>query len=127
MLTDLSDARDLPYASTLCGNCREVCPVRIDIPRMLLHLRKELTVGETYPEARSAPLSERLAMKLWRVAVGSPMAMRAANVLGRLAMAPLRRGGRVPRIPGPLSAWTQYRDFPALAARPFRSRWRKRR
>ena len=127
MLTDLSDARDLPYASTLCGNCREVCPVRIDIPRMLLHLRKEVTLGETYPEARSAPLSERLAMKLWRVAVGSPLAMRAANVLGRLALAPLRRGGRVPRIPGPLSGWTRHRDFPALAARPFRARWGKRR
>ena len=125
MLTDLSDARDLPYASTLCGNCREVCPVRIDIPRMLLHLRKEVTLGENYPDARSAPLSERLAMKLWRVAVGSPLGMRAANLLGRLALAPLRRGGRAPNLPGPLSGWTRYRDFPAVAARPFRARWRK--
>ncbi len=119
VLTDISDARDLPYASTLCGNCREVCPVRIDIPRMLLHLRKELTLGETYPDARSAPLSERIAMKMWRLAVASPLAMRAASVLGRIALAPLRRVRR-----GPLSGWTRYRDFPAVAARPFRTRWK---
>jgi L-lactate dehydrogenase complex protein LldF len=125
MLTSLSDARDLPHASTLCGNCREVCPVRIDMPRMLLHLRKELATGETYPGDRSAPLSERLAIKLWRMSVSSPFAMGVANRLGRLALLPLRRGGRVARLPGPLSGWTRYRDLPAIASRPFRARWRK--
>ena len=125
MLTSLSDARDLPHASTLCGNCREVCPVRIDMPRMLLHLRKEIATGETYPGDRSAPLSERLAIKLWRMSVSSPFAMGVANRLGRLALLPLRRGGSVARLPGPLEGWTRYRDLPAIASRPFRARWRK--
>lgn len=125
MLTSLSDARDLPHASTLCGNCREVCPVRIDMPRMLLHLRKEIATGETHPGDRSAPLSERLAIKLWRMSVSSPFAMGVANRLGRLALLPLRRGGSVARLPGPLEGWTRYRDLPSIASRPFRARWRK--
>ena len=45
MLTGLSDAKDLPYASTLCGACKEACPVQIDIPRMLLYLRKGTDAG----------------------------------------------------------------------------------
>jgi L-lactate dehydrogenase complex protein LldF len=125
MLTSLSDARDLPHASTLCGNCREVCPVRIDMPRMLLHLRKEIATGETYPGDRSAPLSERLAIKLWRMSVSSPFAMGVANRLARLALLPLRSGGSVARLPGSLGGWTRYRDLPAIASRPFRARWRK--
>ena len=53
MLTNLSDAKDLPYASSLCGACREACPVNINIPRILLYLRKELTEGKTYPEQKN--------------------------------------------------------------------------
>ena len=126
MMTNLADSKDLPYASTLCGNCREVCPVKIDIPRMLLYLRKELTSGQTYPGDRNVSLSDRLSMKLWRLTVANPFAMGLANRLGRLAQRPFLRNGRITRLPGPLSAWTRHRNFPAIASRPFRARWRKR-
>ena len=43
MLSGLSEGSDLPYASSLCGACREACPVKIDIPRMLLYMRKEVS------------------------------------------------------------------------------------
>ena len=52
ILTNLPDAKDLPYASSLCGACREVCPVKIDIPRMLLHLRSDLAEGGRHSGAR---------------------------------------------------------------------------
>jgi len=127
MLTNLSDAKDLPFASTLCGACREACPVNIDLPRMLLYMRKELTQGETYPEHKSRSTVEAAAMKGWRASVSSGLMMRLANAFGRFAQLPIARRGRINRLPPPLSGWTRARSFPALASKPFRTRWRKRR
>jgi len=50
--------------------------------------------------------------------------LKLANLVGRLLQAPFARGGRIGRLPPPLSGWTRYRRFPALASRPFRARWR---
>ena len=124
MLTGLSDAKDLPYASTLCGACKEACPVQIDLPRMLLYLRKELTQGDNYPDQRSASAAESAAMKGWRASVSSDAAMRGANLLARLGQSVLSKEGRISKLPGPMSGWTEHRDFPT-AAKPFRSRWRE--
>ena len=124
MLTNLSDAKDLPYASTLCGACREACPVKINIPRMLLYLRKELTEGETYPDQKSTSAVETAAFKAWRASVANPFMLKLANLLGRLLQVPFARGGRLDWLPPPLSGWTRYRSFPALASKPFRDRWR---
>ena len=124
MLTNLSEAKDLPYASTLCGACKEACPVKINIPRMLLYLRKELTQGETYPEHKSVSMAESTAVKGWRASVSSSFMMRLSNLGGRLLQLPFVRGGRIDRLPSPLSGWTKHRKFPAIASRPFRTRWK---
>ncbi len=123
MLTSLSDAKDLPYASSLCGACREVCPVRINIPRMLLYLRHQLAEGDKYPQHRSAPLIERLAMKGWRISVSNPLILGISNKLGRLLQKPLARRARIRKLPPPLSGWTKHRSFPTLK-KPFRDRWK---
>ena len=125
MLTGLSDAKDLPYASSLCGACREVCPVKINIPRMLLYLRKELSEGEKYPQEKNVTTIERLAFKAWRYAVTNTTALGLANRTARLFQWPLLRRGRINRLPPPLSGWTRYRTFPAISSRPFRKRWGK--
>ena len=124
MLTSLGDAKDLPYASSLCGACREVCPVKINIPRMLLHLRHELSEGQTYPSEKRASWVERAMFKGWRTSVRNGAMLGIANRLGRLLLAPWSRGGRIDRLPPPLSGWTRHRFFPKLAARPFRARWK---
>ena len=124
MLTGLSDAKDLPYASTLCGACKEACPVQIDIPRMLLYLRKELTQGDNYPDQRTSSAAESAAMKGWRASVSSDKAMRTANLLARLGQSALSKDGKTSRLPGPMSGWTEHREFPP-ATKPFRSRWRE--
>jgi L-lactate dehydrogenase complex protein LldF len=124
MLTNLSDAKDLPFASTLCGACKEACPVKINIPRMLLYLRKELTQGENYPEDKSVSKAESVAMKGWKASVSSPFMMKLSNLAGRLLQLPFAHEGRIDDLPAPLSGWTKYRKFPAIAAKPFRSRWR---
>jgi L-lactate dehydrogenase complex protein LldF len=125
IMTNLSNAKDLPYASSLCGACREVCPVKINIPRMLLYERHQLAEGDKYPQHRTASAGETLAMKGFRMTVGGPLRMRAANMLGKAALLPFKRGGKIDRMPSVLGGWTRYRSFPALASRPFRSRWRK--
>lgn len=119
VLTDLKEAKDLPYASSLCGACREACPVRIDLPRMLLHLRRQIA-----EEAGSVSWAERLAMRAWRLTLSSTAVLRLARLVVRLAQWPLSRSGRLRWLPPPLSGWTRHRTFPALAATPFRSRWK---
>ena len=124
MLTDLSKAKDLPYASSLCGACREVCPVKINIPRMLLHLRSELSEGRTYPDEKNVSIMEKLAIKMWALAMAGPLAMGLATRIATLLQTPLVRRGRLTRVPPPLSGWTRYRTLPALSRKPFRHRWR---
>jgi L-lactate dehydrogenase complex protein LldF len=113
--------RDLPQASSLCGACREVCPVRIDIPRMLLELRAESV------EAGLAPAWARLGLKAYRMAVVRPKLFRLALAVAGWASRALARGGWIRRLPGPLAGWTAYRDFPALPREPFSVQLRRRR
>src|SRR5215204_4632423 len=67
-LIGLSKAKQLPYASSLCGACREVCPVKIDIPELLLHLRAEITEGSaggtTVREEPKPKFAETLALRM---------------------------------------------------------------
>jgi iron-sulfur cluster protein len=117
-------AASLPWASTLCGACYEVCPVRIDIPRLLVHLR-----GEIVDRRRAeGPDAEAAVMAAAGFVLGSPRRLRALEALSaagaRLAAA---LGLRVVRhLPPPLSAWTAARDAPLPAVEPFRLWWRRR-
>ena len=125
VLTGVPDAKDLPYASSLCGACREVCPVKINIPRMLLRLRNDLAEGETRKADKNVSLAEKLVMKGWRLAVTNSLTFGLANKVGRVVQWPLLRGGKIRFLPPPLSGWTKYRDFPRVSATPFSARWRK--
>jgi L-lactate dehydrogenase complex protein LldF len=136
-LSGLKSAAQLPYASSLCGACREVCPVKIDIPELLLHLRAEVTEGTAAGTAaqhgpvKSRPM-ERLAFGLYARAWSSPTlylwGARVARVLQRVVV----RGGRIGKVGGlmaklapPLAAWTEWRDAPPLAPKTFREQWRE--
>jgi L-lactate dehydrogenase complex protein LldF len=135
-------AAHLPFASSLCGACREVCPVKIDLPGMLLHLRHEIKEGAAGaagvpaaaegrdPRGRAALLRERaagaferVAFKLWAAAVKDERRYRAAARLGRLAQRVFgrtdARGARTLRLP----RWTATRDLPPLAPRSFKEQW----
>ena len=125
VLTNVPDAKDLPYASSLCGACKEACPVRIDLPRMLLYLRSEVTEGNTDPARKKSSWPEKLLMKAWRASVRGPAMMRLTNRIGRIAQIPFAKNGRLRRLPPPLSGWTRHRSFPAVSPSPFRARWKK--
>jgi iron-sulfur cluster protein len=118
-LKGMEEAGSLPYASSLCGACADVCPVNIEIPRLLTHLRAR----EREEAGRLDP--ERLSMKgLYRV-FSSRERYERAQRLARAASRPLVRDGRIPRAPGPLAAWTSSRDLPAPASETFREWWRR--
>ncbi|MER6410036.1 LutB/LldF family L-lactate oxidation iron-sulfur protein [Streptomyces humidus] len=118
----------LPYASSLCGACYEVCPVAIDIPEVLVHLRERVVEGGTVTrEGNKVVLkparghaAERAAMRAARWAFARPGALRAGQ---RLAS---RTRALHPRtLPGPGRAWSAARDLPAVPAEPFRDWWRR--
>ena len=118
-LQGIENAPTLPFASSLCGACYEVCPVKIDIPSILLHLRGKAV------EAKGATL-ERAAMRRVAWSFGSARRYRLGQRLARLGQLPFVRGGRIRRLPPPLSAWTSTRDLKPVAAESFRRWWERR-
>src|SRR5262249_54570413 len=108
-----------PFASSLCGACYEVCPVKIDIPSVLLHLRAAAVEA-------TAPRSERAAMGALAWAFRGPRRLALATRLGRLAQLRLVPGDRIGRAPGPFAGWTRSGDLKPLARRSFRDWWRSR-
>jgi L-lactate dehydrogenase complex protein LldF len=117
MLNGTESVKDLAHASSLCGACAEACPVRIDIPRMLIELRKDVA------EAHIAPWPERLVFRAFAWLLRHPALYRLSARLGRLAQAPLARERRIRRVPLFFREWTRTRDLPAVAPRTFQERW----
>ena len=115
----------LPYASSLCGACFDVCPVRIDIPEVLVHLRGQ--VVRQSEATHRLPTPEAAGMRAAAWALGTPgrlgLAERAAGLAGRL----LGRGGSLRRLrgPGPIGGWFRARDLRAPARESFRAWWRR--
>ena len=118
-LRGMGEAGSLPFASSLCGACYEVCPVKIDIPEVLVHLRGRV-VAEAPPSR-----SERTALRLLAWVFASERRYRLAQRLGRLGGRPFVRGGRIRRLPG-LGAWTDARDLRPVAPQTFRDWWASR-
>ncbi len=109
-------AGHLPFASTLCGACREICPVKIDIPRILLHLRWKMTEGGEKVAWPQAAARVRTAARWFARAARYPGMVRAAGRLGAVLLKPFAHDGYLRRMPGPFGAWTRVRDFPAPPA-----------
>ncbi|HLA43934.1 MAG TPA: 4Fe-4S dicluster domain-containing protein, partial [Aggregatilineales bacterium] len=116
LLIGMENAKPLPGASSLCGSCKQVCPVDIDIPRMLLDLRHDqVQRGE----------SDRiwnLGIKLWVIGNRSPRLFALGGRFARIGQKMMPGN----RLPGPLGGWIKHRDFPDFAEKSFRELWRER-
>ncbi|THV40679.1 lactate utilization protein B [Glycomyces buryatensis] len=107
---------DLPYASSLCGACYEVCPVKINIPEVLVHLRQEGPHQAGEKAAMGAAKAVMARPKLWRAALGA----------ARFFTRPWRNKGYMRRLPWPGSKWTVSRDMPMPPQESFRDWWKER-
>jgi L-lactate dehydrogenase complex protein LldF len=106
----LKSTRYLPYASSLCGRCSEICPVKIDIHHMLLWLRHQIT------KSGNSPRLEKFIFKLWLIIMKNPKIYNLTSEFTRFIM----KLGFKPKITG----WSNHREFPKLARKPFRRIWR---
>jgi len=110
----------LPFASSLCGACYDVCPVLIDIPSILVHER-----GKAVARERSG--IEGRSLKMLGKAFATRAGYERAQRLGRQLQRPIARDGWLTHFPpGPLGAWGRSRDLPALPAQTFREWWESR-
>jgi L-lactate dehydrogenase complex protein LldF len=131
LLTGVEDNATLPYASSLCGACYDACPVRIDIPSLLVHLRarhvEESRRGGPGQGGRGGrlPSGEALTMAAASWVMASPARYGAAQRFGKLGRL-ASRGGKIRRLPPPLAGWTSARDAPAPPPQTFREWWRSR-
>ncbi len=124
VLTGLKDGAKLPAASSLCGACHQACPVKINIPRMLLELRATTAEGDR--EFRSSGFGERATWEVWRQTMMDRGRFDRASKVGRLLSSPWTRDGWIRKAPGPVSGWTASRDFPAPARESFGEWFKKR-
>ena len=117
----LQQASPLPFASSLCGACAEVCPVRIDIPKILLTLRHRII--EKRAQGLLPRTLEGSMMWGWRMAMTRPHQRSLGIKVARFFQSLIAREGRLSRAPFPLSRWTRTRDFPAIAPQTFSEWW----
>jgi L-lactate dehydrogenase complex protein LldF len=117
-LIGFDKAGKLPFASSLCGACGEVCPVKIDIPHQLVHLRHR-AVNEPSP---MNSFTERLTWKTFAWFMISPLRYRLAMFGVRLGV---RMSKFLPWHPGKLGGWTRGRALPQVPGPAFRSWWKK--
>jgi L-lactate dehydrogenase complex protein LldF len=123
VLTPLYDGlaanKHLPHASSLCGACQAACPVKIQIPDMLIQLREQMH----HEPALKSPL-ESLAYRMWAITLRRPWMYRLGSWLAARTLGWWKRKDRwLKRLPGKLHGWTEKRDFPAPAPSRFRDWW----
>ncbi len=119
-LQSMEHSQSLPYASSLCGACYEVCPVKINIPEILVHLRGKAV------EAGYGALTERIGMKAAAFALADGTRLGAAQKLARIGQIPFEHEGKLNRLPGMLAGWTAFRDLNAIPKQSFRDWWAER-
>ena len=117
----------LPFASSLCGACGEVCPVKIDIPKVLLELRSEVKKSEAREKQNRI---EKLAFRAFAWLMTHPRLYELAGLVAA-AVAPSEDGRWIRTVPMPMNlppvrAWLSRRDLPPPPAKSFREMWRRR-
>jgi len=119
-LMQMHHAQSLPYASSLCGACYEVCPVKINIPEVLIDLRAKVTDQEREQPARFFDLMY-IGMKMANFIFARPARFHAAQRLARIGLRLFtRRDGWIHSLPSLGAKWTQTRDLCGLPTQTFR-------
>ncbi|WP_435007854.1 LutB/LldF family L-lactate oxidation iron-sulfur protein [Tundrisphaera lichenicola] len=123
-LAGVENAGSLPYASSLCGACYDVCPVKINIPEILVHLRGKVVRHKQ--KKGGWPDPENIGMKILARIFSSPRMFERAQKFGRLGQKAIVKDGYIRQLPGELAAWSTMRDAYPVAQQTFREWWRTR-
>jgi len=118
----------LPYASSLCGACYQVCPVKINIPEVLVHLRGKVVRHKQYMGGLGSKLDpENVAMQTLARVFSDPQLYERAQRMAKVGQWPFARGGSIGRLPGRLAGWTSVRDLKPIPQQTFREWWKRNR
>lgn len=124
---DDAGAASLPYASSLCGACYEVCPVKINIPEVLVHLRGKVVDHQKKHSGIKKKLDqEYLGMRILARAFRKKSRYERAQKVARIGQGLFARDDIITRMPGMLSRWTETRDLKTIPEQTFREWWRTR-
>ncbi len=123
-LNGMQHSRSLPYASSLCGACYEVCPVKINIPETLIHLRGKV-VEQDQNSITGMFSQEGMGMKMAAHLFEHPRQYEAAQRLARTGQGLFEKDGKLVNLPGMAAGWTQFRDLRALPQQTFREWWKQ--
>ena len=126
LLAGINEAKDLCQGETLCGACRDACPINIDIPRMLLALRAKLAEGDPKWNVSRSSGSEKMIFQLWSWIIRNRSVydffLRLASIGQKILP---DNAGMIRRLPPPMNGWTRDRDIPPVAGESFIARWKK--
>lgn len=126
-LLGIEQASTLPYASSLCGACYDVCPVKINIPQVLIYLRgRAVRQKQRSRRLRDRANGEGMVMRLAARTFASRPRYERAQKLVQLGQLPFKHGDVIERLPGELGNWTISRDLSAVPGQSFREWWRER-
>ena len=127
LLFGVNNAADLCTGETLCGACRQACPLEINLPRMLLALRAKLSEGDAKWEVQPKGKLEKLLFEGWQKIIQRrkvyDVFLKIASVLQKLLPG---QNGMIRRLPFPFNGWTNNRNLKPLAAKTFMQRWKER-
>jgi len=126
LLTGINKQKDLCLGETLCGACKDACPVRIDIPKLLITLRTKLAEGDAAWSVTIANRKEKIGYVVWSWLIRSRFLYDLGVWIGAIGQKLLpKRAGMLTRLPYPFHGWTKSRDMVPLSLNNFRKRWNK--
>lgn len=126
LMVGINRAKDLCLGETLCGACRDACPVNINIPRMLLALREKLADGDPSWNVTPADRREKALYRIWAWMMNHRRAYDLVLQAAALGQKMLPQENHMLRwLPPPMSGWTKSRDLKPVASQTFMQRWRK--
>jgi L-lactate dehydrogenase complex protein LldF len=126
LLVGINRAKDLFLGETLCGACKDACPVNIDIPRMLLALRQKVAEGDPKWNATPASLFEKTSYKSWSLMISNRTVFDIFLRLGGWGQKVMTaKDGMVHKLPFPFNSWTRDRDMKPMASKTFIDRWKE--
>ena len=124
-LQSLKKASELPFASSLCGACKDACPVQINLPDLLLALRAKVKEGGA-SSSRGQAMAERVMIKGYAATATRPWLFAASGWLMRRLAQMIETDGRINAAPAPFNEWTKSRDLPVPANEgSFRDWWKE--